>query len=178
MDCIVCGVAKSGTQLSEFHSSQQQLEDISSIITHVLQMRKLRPQVVTCIERSWMGSPPKSSSLRAKIKGPMMDAIVEFQKEGSGYNGDDPQMVLSSKGDQRRRLMAKEVPGTWWSRPWLWPPPCCCLGGTGSWFLGFCTPPTAGGCPSTEDSGTPPPSRTHSPSGLRVLTATGDHARA
>ena len=52
MDCIVCGVAKSGTQLSDFHSSQQQLEDISSIITHVLQMRKLRPQVVTRIERS------------------------------------------------------------------------------------------------------------------------------
>ena len=52
MDCIVRGVAKSGTQLSDFHSSQQQLEDISSIITHVLQMRKLRPQVVTRIERS------------------------------------------------------------------------------------------------------------------------------
>ena len=52
MDCIVRGVAKSGTQLSGFHSSHQQLEDISSIITHVLQMRKLRPQVVTRIERS------------------------------------------------------------------------------------------------------------------------------
>ena len=29
-----------------------------------------------------MGPPPKSSSLRAKIKGPMMDAVVEAQKEG------------------------------------------------------------------------------------------------
>ena len=52
MDCIARGVAKRWTQLSNSHSSQEQLEDISSIITHMLQMRKLRPQVVTRIERS------------------------------------------------------------------------------------------------------------------------------
>ena len=52
MDCIARGVAKSQTQLSNYHSSPQQLEDIGSIIIHMLQMRKLRPQVVTRIERS------------------------------------------------------------------------------------------------------------------------------
>ena len=52
MDYIVYGVAKSQTRLSESHSSQQQLQDISSIISHVLQVRKLRPQVVTGRERS------------------------------------------------------------------------------------------------------------------------------
>ena len=33
----------------------------------------------------------------------MMDAVVEAQKEGSGYNGDDPQRVLSPKGGSEKK---------------------------------------------------------------------------